>query len=498
MKHMLLFLMIAMVLMQACTKPEPQPNPVREMRGVWITNVDSEVLFDKQSIVEAMDYLADRGFNLIFPVVWNKGYTLYPSQVMADYFGEEYRIDPLFAAQGRDPLAELITEAHRRGMEVMPWFEFGFASSFEANGGHLLAMRPHWAARDSAGVLLKKNGFEWMNAIHPEVQEFMLALLRETIENYDIDGIQGDDRLPAMPAEGGYDEFTASLYLQETGQRPPTDPREPQFLQWKADKLSDFGGRLYQMVKSYDQNLIVSLSPSVYDWSKNEYLQDSAEWVRRQQVDIIHPQAYRYEIERYKTTADDVARYHGLLPQQDGTYYVDIGKTLISPGILIKAGPRYNGPAYVLEALRHHREIGFHGEIYFFYEGLHHANQFLADSLHKYFYHTPAGQPYRADDTWRFDGIMLSPEVAATEIAVSGAYQLFVNLPFGTGYEGPASILLRVNGTENRISHSVFSSNGGWSPVGITDFSAGDRVSVLEISGVNASEVMLLIHRNQR
>ena len=26
-----------------------------------------------------------------------------------------------------------------------------------------------------------------------------------------IDGIQGDDRLPAMPSEGGYDDYTLSF-----------------------------------------------------------------------------------------------------------------------------------------------------------------------------------------------------------------------------------------------------------------------------------------------
>ena len=35
---------------------------IEELRGVWITNVDSDVLFSRQSIVDAMDYLADRGF----------------------------------------------------------------------------------------------------------------------------------------------------------------------------------------------------------------------------------------------------------------------------------------------------------------------------------------------------------------------------------------------------------------------------------------------------
>ena len=492
------FLLFAgiLLLMQACTPSAPDVDErPREMRGVWLTNVDSEVLFDKESIVEAMDYLADRGFNLVFPVVWNKGYTLYPSQVMVDYFGEEYRIDPLFARQGRDPLAELIVEAHRRGMEVMPWFEFGFASSFEENGGHLLAMKPHWAARDSSGALLKKNGFEWMNAIHPEVQDFMLALIAEVIENYDVDGIQGDDRLPAMPSEGGYSEFTAALYEQETGQLPPPYSREPAFLQWKSDKLSDFGGRLYELIKSHDPELIVSLSPSVYDWSKLEYLQDSPEWIRRGQVDILHPQAYRYEIERYLTTVREVAVYSGYLPMEDGTYYVNRGNVQVSPGVLIKSGPRYNGPEYVLEAMRYHRELGLDGEIFFFYEGLHHANQYLADSLHKYFYYEPAVQPYRVNPDWRFPGLQFDSPGDEEIIPQTATYSVLIHLPFGSGYEGPASVQLRINGTDRRLSHSLFSAGGGWNRIASVSLNAGDKVQFSETGGISASRVMLLVDR---
>jgi len=327
----------------ACAQPKQAPEPVREMRGVWITNVDSEVLFDSTSIVEAMDYLADRGFNLVFPVVWNKGYTLYPSEVMVEYFGEQ--------------------------LDGYAFSQFGWVQSYGSR-----CVKP---------------------PINPEVQDFMLALIRETIENYDVDGIQGDDRLPAMPSEGGYDEYTRALYLAETGLEVPSDPREPAFLQWKADKLSDFGGRLYEMVKLHDPELIVSLSPSVYPWSKEEYLQDYPEWIRRNQVDILHPQAYRYEIDRYKATVEEVALYSGLIADSTGGRYVDPGDVFIAPGVLIKAGPRYNGPDYVLEALKIHRDLGLHGEIYFFYEGLHHANEFLADSLYKYYYNVPAVLPWR-------------------------------------------------------------------------------------------------------
>ena len=101
-----------------------------------------------------MDYLADRGFNVVFPVVWNKDilFTL----VRLPWMHLVKKQDPLFASQGRDPLQEIITEAHRRGMEVIPWFEYGFASVYgDASGGHIINANPHWAAKGRAGDVLR-------------------------------------------------------------------------------------------------------------------------------------------------------------------------------------------------------------------------------------------------------------------------------------------------------------------------------------------------------
>lgn len=409
-------LLASLLATSACQRATPDSPRDNEIRGVWITNIDSEVMFSPEALREGMAYLADRGFNVVFPVVWNEGYTLYPSEVMARTFGEAYRIDTVFAQAGWDPLAQLIIEAHKHGMEVMPWFEFGFSSSYNAGGGHILTQKPEWAAKDRDGNLLKKNNFEWMNPNHPEVRQLMLDLIEEVIRLYDIDGVQGDDRLPANPSEGGYDDLTRALYLQETGRSVPDDSREPHFLQWKSDKLSDFGGDLYRLVKGLDPELIVSLSPSVYPWSKDEYLQDYPEWIRRKQVDILHPQAYRYEIGRYKETADEVALYSGLTDGSNTT-------TLVAPGILIKSGRKYNGPAYVREAMAHNRSLGMHGDVFFFYEGLRDENQNLGDTLKATFYAEPAGLPYRTGEPRRFPALELTDETL--QAPQSGRYGVY-------------------------------------------------------------------------
>ena len=372
---------------------------IEELRGVWITNVDSDVLFSRQSIVDAMDYLADRGFNVVFPVVWNKGYTLHPSEVAFDAFGK--RQDPLFASQGRDPLQEIITEAHRRGMEVIPWFEYGFASVYgDASGGHIIKANPHWAARDAQGriatmasISRSASPFYWMNAIHPEVQQFMIDLMMEVVENYDVDGIQGDDRLPAMSVNAGYSDYTKQLYASEhDGAAPPSQYNSSAFVQWKADKLTNFAGKLYRTLKAQDSTIMLSFSPSIYSFSLTNYLQDWPNWIDSGYVDIVHPQAYRYDVSSYKQI---IRSMFGQEPFSSQGYLYRSARDIVYPGVLIKAGGAFNDDDYILEAVDFNRRYDLKGEVYFFFEGLDEKNNDLADSLYKYKYKLPAVPPYR-------------------------------------------------------------------------------------------------------
>ncbi len=353
-----------------------------ETRGVWLTTTDSKVLRSQQRIAEAMDFLAQTGFNVVFPVVWNKAVTLYPSQAMRQTFGVE--IDPL--AVGRDPLAELIAEARRVGLKVIPWFEYGFASSYNLNGGMLLAKKPEWAARDSTGNLLKKNGFEWLNSLDFQVQDFMLNLVLEVVKNYDVDGIQGDDRFPALPSEGGYDRFTIQRYRQQFGQNPPNNPKDKQWLQWRANILTEFLARLHQEVKAVNPNLLVSMAPNIHDWAFKEYLQDSPKWLEKGLVDMIHPQIYRRDFQNYKSIVDRLV---------NDQFTVTLPK--LAPGILMKLGNYLISPEYLVQAIEYNRDRGISGEVFFFYEGLRENNNALAKVLQNGPYAQNASFPSLSD-----------------------------------------------------------------------------------------------------
>lgn len=338
------------------------------IRGVWIPSTDCKVLTSKQRIADAMDFLADTGFNTVFPVVWNRGFTAYPSQIMREQFGIE--IDSRY--QGRDPLAELIVEAYRVGLKVIPWFEYGFVSSYNLNGGHLLAKKPEWAARDCSGNLLKKNNFEWLNSLDAEVQDFLLGLMLEVANNYPVNGVQGDDRI-GLPVEGGYDEKTVKRYREECGREPPSQCRERHWLHWRANIITEFVARLHRELKAINPDLLLSMSPSPYEWGLVEYLQDSQAWVDKELVDLLHPQFYRRDFNGYKQLVDR------LIGEQLSSEQL----RCVSPGILLSnRGSNYSvNPELLLQVIAYNRSRGIQGEVLFFYEGLRDNGNALAEVL---------------------------------------------------------------------------------------------------------------------
>ena len=362
-----------------------------EFRAVKLTNVDSQLLFSDQSIAEGMDYLASIGINTVLTVIWNSSdadgdYTLYPSKVMDEYFNRP--IHPAF--NNRDPLQRVIIEAHRNGMEVLPWFEMGFSTSYSQNGGYILQLNPDWALLDKNGNLVVKNGFDWMSAIHPEVQDFILALAMEVVDKYDIDGIEYSDRIPAMPVEGGYEYETVELYKSEHGgSEPPQDHNNAAWKRWRADKLSQFFRNVRDSVKALGEYLTVSSSPSLYPWSYDNYLQDSKTWVESGISDDIIPQIYR---KNYSEYAFELNKSLNNFPNHRDVYFA---------GMLIKVGDYLITPEFLLDAIALNRQNNVMGEAFFFYEGLRANKNELGDTLRATHYKQDALVPLRKGQIWR-------------------------------------------------------------------------------------------------
>ncbi len=341
-----------------------------DIRGVWLTNIASDALFSKENILEAVALCDSLGFNHIFAVTWNNATTTYPSKIMKELTGVEIQPE----LKGRDPLQELIDAAHARNIKVHAWFEFGFSCSYKKDdGGPIINKKPHWAAKDKEGNIVSKNGFQWMNAFNPEVQDFVTSLILEVVENYDVDGIQGDDRLPALPSLAGYDDYTKQLFQKENGGAlPPDDFKNYDWVKWRSAKLTEYLSTMVKKVRAAKSDIIISMAPSIYPWSEAEYLQDWPSWVQKDLVDLVIPQVYRYKMDRYQYELDNI--------YQNQVHPTDHQKVV--PGILLQVDD-YNPTQGMLDSMiKTNRLKGVTGEVYFFYEGVKKYKTYFK-SLHK-------------------------------------------------------------------------------------------------------------------
>ena len=328
-----------------------------EIRGVWLTNIDSDVLFSQQKTTKAIDTLAELNFNTVYPTVWNWGYTLYPSQVAKQVTGTS--IDPEEGLQERDVLQEIVTQAHAKGMTVIPWFEFGFMAPADSK---LAERNPAWLTqrRDRTTVWLEGNVHErvWLNPLRPDVQEFITDLILEIVSNYDVDGIQVDDHF-GFPSDFGYDQFTVQLYQKEhSGKVPPANPKDSEWISWRADKITAYMEQLYRKIKEHNPKLIVSVSPNPQDFSLKSYLLDWQRWEHLGLVEELILQVYRRNIQDFRR---EIAQ-----PEvQQAKQHIPVGI-----GILSGLKGRPVGMEQITSQVEAVRSQKFAGGSFFFYESL--------------------------------------------------------------------------------------------------------------------------------
>lgn len=275
-----------------------------ELRGVWLTNENSDVLFSQSAIVDALEQLASFNFNTLYPTIWQGGYTLYKSTV-----AEKYGLKPQHPQSklaGRNPLDEMIkyNKEKQYGFAIIPWFEFGLMAP---SGSELDEKYPNWFTKDIVGTRVRYSDNQprvWLNPLMPEVQDFIEELLVEIITKHDVAGIQLDDHF-GMPVEFGYDCCTEELYKNEhSGTPPPDDCNDKGWKKWRAEKITEFLKRLFATIKRHKRNCIISLSPNPIVHSFDNYLQNWTIWERRGLIEELVLQVYRDNIASFINEID--------------------------------------------------------------------------------------------------------------------------------------------------------------------------------------------------
>lgn len=339
-------------------------SPLEELRGVWLTNIDSEVLFSRRELTSALDRLQRLHFNTIYPTVWNWGYTLFPSNTAEKVIGQ--RVDPHPGFRDRDMLREVIREGHQRGLAIVPWFEFGLMAPADSR---LAQRHPDWLTQRRDGTRIWMQGKYprvWLNPFHPEVQQFILGLIDEIADTYDLDGLQLDDHF-GLPVELGYDPYTVNLYQQNHGgQSPPANPNDPEWMRWRANQITQLMQRVFQTVKARKPRAIVALSPNTQEFAYTRFLQDWGTWERTGYVEEILLQVYRSNSASFQQELDR--------PEiQQARNHIPVGVGILTG--LMEFPPVDD--ALIQQQVQAVRDRQFAGVSFFFYETIKHRENAL-------------------------------------------------------------------------------------------------------------------------
>ncbi len=178
-----------------------QDLPKREFRGAWIQAVNGQFKGMpaekmKQTLTSQLDVLQKAGINAIIFQVRVEGDALYASKY-------EPWSRYLTGVQGQapapqwDPLAFMVDECHKRGMELHAWI-----NPYRAKTKGTTALAGNHPAKLYPNRFIEYDGQLYFDPGYPENRAYICKIVKDIVERYDVDAIHMDDYFYPYPAKG--------------------------------------------------------------------------------------------------------------------------------------------------------------------------------------------------------------------------------------------------------------------------------------------------------
>lgn len=179
----------------------PQLHPKREFRGAWIQAVNGQwkgmpALKMQQTLISQLDALQRAGINAVIFQVRPEADALYASQLepWSRYLtGEQGQAPVPFW----DPMAFMIEECHKRGMEFHAWINPYRVKTSLRNKlapGHVANIHPEWFVTYGDQM--------YFDPALPESRRHILMVVGDILTRYDVDAIHMDDYFYPYPIPG--------------------------------------------------------------------------------------------------------------------------------------------------------------------------------------------------------------------------------------------------------------------------------------------------------
>lgn len=286
----------------------------REMRSAWVATVwrldwpqtvvsstgnETQIKRQKQEMTTLLDSLSLNNFNAINFQIRSRCDAMYKSSYepwSADLVSER-GLDP-----GWDPLEWIVEECHKRGMECHAWVNpYRYESVSNQWAGTPKCYReshPEW--------ILDVNGAAILNPARQDVIDQIVRVIREVVQNYDIDGVLFDDYfyLSGTPTGSNGDGDQYAEYKEKGGTLSQAD--------WRRENVNRMVKSVYNMIQeekpwvrfgvspagiactssTVARKYGISPCPTGSDWQYSSIYSDPIAWLYEKSIDFISPQIY--------------------------------------------------------------------------------------------------------------------------------------------------------------------------------------------------------------
>ncbi|KEO75514.1 glycoside hydrolase family 10 protein [Anditalea andensis] len=345
-----------------------QHLPKRELRAVWIATVENidwpsskgiPAQEQKEEYVKMLDHFQALGMNAIIMQVRPTADSFYPSSYepwSAYLTGKQGKMPENYY----NPLAFMIEEAKKRGLEFHAWFNPYRASNskdFFPSENHPLMSHPEW--------FVQYGGKWYYDPGIPEARAYVFDAIIETVKHYDLDAVHFDDYF--YPYRVANEVFPDSLSFKIHG------GQYTHIEDWRRENVDYFVEELGARIKAEKPFVKFGISPFGVWRNKNmdpagsetqagvtnydDLYADVLKWLREGWIDYITPQIYWH-------IGFDKAEYKTLVDWWSKNTY---GKHLyIGQGVYRMGEKGWEDPAEIQNQIFYNREFDqVHGSMYF-------------------------------------------------------------------------------------------------------------------------------------
>jgi len=320
MRNILIFVCtVALFVLAGTFELLAQAYPKRELRAAWIATVVNidwpsqkglNSALQQQEYVKLLDVLKDVGMNAVVVQVRPAADAFYPSsyEPWSEYLSGTQGESP---APYYNPLAFMIKEAKKRGIEFHAWFNpyrVSMTDKFDFASSHPVYKHPEW--------FVKYGGKWYYDPGHPEAQEFVLRSIMETVKHYDLDAVHFDDYF--YPYRIANEVFPDSCSYEAYGLNKYDNKDD-----WRRDNVNYFVRELSLRIKLEKPHVKLGISPfgvwrnrdkdvngsdtQAGQTNYDDLYADVLKWLQEGWIDYVTPQLYwniGFKIADYKVLLD--------------------------------------------------------------------------------------------------------------------------------------------------------------------------------------------------